>query len=261
MPPCPPCPKSTLLACEQFSIEENADGTPRATRDYLYADAAVECGTDEHASFIQIAFGLIVLWPVGVPALFATLLRVASPEAKTATPLWRATSFLHGEYRPEYRWWEVLELLRKLTLTGFLFLVPQRLSTMRMIVAILVSVSHAVLLPAAQPYKQPSTMLMATVTSVTLVCTLNFAMLVRVHAQLDLPQISLFFGFGSMLPLAMIIFGFNMVVVAAAAALFAYESRLASGQFGTLRLQETGEPPLLTLAQGKRWHLFVSHNW
>ena len=202
-----------------------------------------------------------MLWPVGVPALFATLLRVASPEAKTATPLLRATSFLHGEYRPEYRYWEVLELMRKLTLTGFLFLVPQRLAIVRVIVAILISVSHLVVLLVASPYKQPSTMLTAIVTSMTLVCTLFVALLVMMFDELDLVQVTRLFGFESVLPLAMIIFSFNMVVVAAAATLLAYESRLASGQFGTLRLQETGEPPLLTLAQGKRWHLFVSHNW
>ncbi len=253
-------------SCEQFSIAEEADGTPRATRDYLYADAAVECGTEAHEAFERIASGLILLWPIGVPALFASLLHIASREATTASPLWRATSFLHGEYRHEYRWWEVLELMRKLTLTGFLFLVPQRLAIVRMIVAILVSICHTALLPVASPYKQPSTMLVAIVASVTLVCTLNFAMLVRMYNELERQQMdtSGFFGaLDSVLPLAMIIFGFNMVVLGAASALFAYQVRIERRSYSVRRLRynDGGEVSAPSLQAGLRYHLFLSHIW
>ena len=37
-------------------------------------DASIECGTDEHGSVTELAFGLIALWPAGSLILFTSLL-------------------------------------------------------------------------------------------------------------------------------------------------------------------------------------------
>ena len=43
----------------------------------------------------------------------------------TKTPLSRATALLSGDYVPTAFWWEPLEMCRKLTLTGWVLLIPE----------------------------------------------------------------------------------------------------------------------------------------
>jgi len=40
-----------------------------------------------------------------------------------------------------------------------------------------------------------------------------------------------------------------------------YQLRVEAQQVATLRIKATGQPPTLTLATDKQWHLFLSHNW
>lgn len=97
----------STFSCEQFGIEDNEDGTPRATRGFLHADAGVVCGSEEHGAFVSLAAMQIVVWPIGVPLLFYCLMRVASRDSRARSELWRATAFLHSDYHPEMCHWEV----------------------------------------------------------------------------------------------------------------------------------------------------------
>jgi len=40
-----------------------------------------------------------------------------------------------------------------------------------------------------------------------------------------------------------------------------YQLRVEAQQVATLRIKAPGQPPTLTLATDKQWHLFLSHNW
>ena len=160
-------------------------------------------------------------------------------------------------YHPELSNWDLLELLRKLMLTGFVFLVPQRHSLLRIVIGLLISIAHVVLLAVAQPYRQASTAAAAIATSVLLQCTLSVAQLVMMFDTLDQAQIMSFFGFDSVLPLAAVIFGFSLLVIAAALAFLLLQVRIESQAHPPLRLKATGVPPTLTLASQKRWHLFI----
>ena len=76
----------------------------------------------------------------------------------------RSIGFLNREYRHNVWYcfyWEVFELVRKLWLTGFVFLVPQSLTLIRLLTSILVTVGHIVVLQRTQPYAQQSTMFVA----------------------------------------------------------------------------------------------------
>ena len=44
--------------------------------------------------------------------------------AHTPTMLSRSTKFLWADYEPAWCFWEVIELLRKIALTGFVLLIP-----------------------------------------------------------------------------------------------------------------------------------------
>ena len=75
---------------------------------------------------------------------------------------------------------EVVEMLRKLTFTGFLLLVPAYLSFARLVVAVVVSVCFLVLLLTAQPFHMRSTLFVAVGGQLSLTFTLFAALLVKV---------------------------------------------------------------------------------
>ena len=68
-----------------------------------------------------------------------------------------ATSFLQAEYRPEMAYFELLELARKLALTGFLLFIQQSQTLLRIVFALLISILYLALLQAARPFKSSST--------------------------------------------------------------------------------------------------------
>ena len=146
--------------------------------------------------------------------------------------------------------------MRKLWLTGFVFLIPHSLTLIRLSSAIFLTLGHIILLQRTAPYAQQSTAFIAVGSGVTLLCTLLAALLLKVYDELPEAQVVGFFGMESAFPLAMAVLGFNFAVLAAVAAILFAE-------FASIRTLkcENGLPPTVELAHGKRHHLFLSHHW
>ena len=260
----------STFSCQAFGFDDDDDdGEVNLTRSFLYADYAVECSGEDYEALRALATGFVVIWAVGVPALFLALLLSSRSTAVWAAPLWHAVGFLHSEYEPQLYFWELLELTRKLLLTGFVFLMPQQQSTLRIVFAILMSIGYHTLLQAASPYKQRSTFFVATALSLTLQCALLAALLIRMIDEISRRDNLLLAAFefaGARAHLAdidnvyivtVIILVFNFGVLVCVGVVIASESR----GLATLRVHATGRQPTLTLAEGKRWHLYCSHNW
>ena len=133
-------------------------------------DASIECYTDEHGSVTELAFGLIALWPAGSLILFISLLVACYKplQAKRPNALTRATAFLHREYEKTWYWWEAVELARKLVLTGFVLLIPEKNAFLRLVVATLVCSCYGFILSAVRPYKRVEDNVIAVATSLVL---------------------------------------------------------------------------------------------
>ena len=144
----------STFSCARFGYDDAA----HEYRYFLLADMAVKCSVDgvwRRNEFTELALALVALWPFGVPLLFVTLLWASRRPGRLA--LEAAVRFLHVEYVEARGYWEVVELLRKLTLTGFVFLIPQHHSLLRLIALLLVTVGHTALFLAAPPCRQPGT--------------------------------------------------------------------------------------------------------
>ena len=67
----------------------------------------------------------VVVYPIGITAFCALLLRTASASithrhaSTTDTLLARAIGFLYEEYDVTFFWWELMEMMRKFLLVGF----------------------------------------------------------------------------------------------------------------------------------------------
>ena len=250
----------SVFSCEHFHYE------PGSTKGFLSSDYSVECGSHEHSRLVAGAIGLVFLWPIGVPAFFCALLFAAhSRKERGSMELFRAVSFLHGEYKDEFFFWELIELARKLLLAGFVFLIPHSYTMLRIVLAILISIAHAVVLQSAQPYKERSTSILAIAISLTLQFTLLTAMLALTFHRLPSDVAQTLFGFDDVLPLAVVILIFNFGVFFTTVAFLRAESQLR-GQY-VFRLQKrvgslrAGAAPTLPRLGDDESHLFLSHSW
>eukprot|EP00611_Tribonema_gayanum_P000411 TRINITY_DN10281_c0_g1_i1.p1 TRINITY_DN10281_c0_g1~~TRINITY_DN10281_c0_g1_i1.p1 ORF type:complete len:1126 (+),score=274.53 TRINITY_DN10281_c0_g1_i1:133-3510(+) len=113
---------------------DHLDGTAKS---YLRADYSIECGTPTHTAYVAYAGIMVLVYPIGVPALFAWLLwkqRVAVRKAEALDSFASAVdpvaaaqtrapgSFLWDSYHCAAPWWELVECARRLLLAGLLAL-------------------------------------------------------------------------------------------------------------------------------------------
>ena len=76
-------------------------------------------------------------------------------------PTLKPFKFLFNAYRPEMWWYEVVEAVRRLTMTGLLVLVPD--SDIRLSVAIFLAFASLLLHTTTEPYADPATNALALV--------------------------------------------------------------------------------------------------
>eukprot|EP00966_Prymnesium_polylepis_P026961 623625-Prymnesium_polylepis.1 len=102
---------------------------------------------------------LIAVWPIGVPIVYAVLLWASKDALMTnrPTPLSHAIGFLSNDYQAVGKgciWWEPLEMMRKLALTGWVLLIEEDAVQARVLVALVVSVVFLTLQLTIKPLKR-----------------------------------------------------------------------------------------------------------
>ncbi|KAG5179337.1 hypothetical protein JKP88DRAFT_327204 [Tribonema minus] len=100
-------------------------------KSYLRVDYSLECGDDEglHSKISMYAAFMIVVYPVGIPVLYASILWRAAMRQRDRTQLpsrlASASSFLWRSYKGRAYYWEPVECLRRPMLAGLLvFIMP-----------------------------------------------------------------------------------------------------------------------------------------
>lgn len=130
-------PKVTTVAfesfsCHRFTVVEATNISTGAIDTgkqcfYMMTDPATECVGQytPNDEVLFMAWLAILIYPVGVLVLTAVLLILARKDiiARRPTPLSGALGFLHRDVRPRYYWWELMEMLRRLFLIGFLVVI------------------------------------------------------------------------------------------------------------------------------------------
>ena len=261
--------KSFLCTEYQFDGSDDQSITSQA---YLSSDLHVRCSEGghsdaEHDEIKSIAIVLICIWPVGMVALYAFVLNSAraSLRARYYTPLVRGTGFLHKDYRPECFYWEIIELIRRTFLVGWVLLIFSTEHTfLRLVVALLFSVVSLVLLLSIKPYRRSEDNLLAAGCQLVLVLSFIGAMLIRLYEDFKMRygtavvQYVMVFRSTSAIatPLLVLTFTMAILMLLLTADILRKEGRLAS-----IRLEATGAPPELRISRCQLWHLFLSHIW
>ncbi|KAG5179372.1 hypothetical protein JKP88DRAFT_182447, partial [Tribonema minus] len=95
---------------------------------FLRADYTIQCRTPEHTAYMIYAAIMLLVYPLGIPAMFALTIRLGvihSRECDRPRVLAAATSFLRKPYSAHASYWECAECLRRLLLAGLLvFIMP-----------------------------------------------------------------------------------------------------------------------------------------
>jgi hypothetical protein len=98
---------------------------------WLRADYSISCDSATYKAYRVYGVFMILLYPLGIPALYSYLLyqhrdsAKQSDELREADPTLSSTRFLWSPYTPDAYWWEVAECMRRLLLAGFLvFILP-----------------------------------------------------------------------------------------------------------------------------------------
>ena len=139
--------------CDEFRIDDDSG----LTRAFLHDDLRMECYTSEHDQAVLFTVGLLALWPVGVPVLYTTLLCAnRKPILGKAPPthLSRVIAFLSDDFHPGCFFWEPVDQLRKLGLTGFILLIPAEHEQARVLVALTLSLFCLMLQLVLRPYRR-----------------------------------------------------------------------------------------------------------
>jgi uncharacterized integral membrane protein len=203
---------------------------------YLNADYSVRCsggtGEDANPTYQRIkllAIGYAILWPVGVPVLLAAFLGCCRRDliAGNRTPLTQATRFLTEDYKPGAFYWELVDLLRKLFLTGFLLVLVPHMSLLRLVLALLLSIGYLALLGVADPHKDRSTGFLNIGLQLSLCFFLTAAMLLKVMPLVSsVAERSSLFGWSSAFPLTVVILCLNFGVCGMALLVFLHKVRM-----------------------------------
>ena len=233
-----PTVSSNLFAtfdCETFS----ADDASGASQSFMVPDMSIRCSGAGYDNPVYneartTALGLIVLWPLAMP--LATLLLMLYTRdallAKRATLVTRATQFLTREYKPSCYWWEVIEMIRRLSLTSVvLLIVPQESELMRLVFAMVITLISLCAVALIAPYRRTDNNTLAIIAQLMLLFVLLVSMIIKLYkdfedTSLSPATISRIMGFNSPFGFSIVIFGTCCVMALLTLSFMLYQARV-----------------------------------
>lgn len=142
---------STILF-EAFACERLENG-----KNYVRADYEVNCASSEHKRYQVYAGFMIMLYTVGIPALYFGLLfrdrdvLTRSKADREDPPRVTLTSSLWKAYRPSVFYYEVVECARRVLLTGVVvFIFPN--SSAQIAVTLMIAFTFVIISEVLSPY-------------------------------------------------------------------------------------------------------------
>lgn len=278
------CPSVNATAFESFHCRRFYTGVGnKSTRQFLWASLDVECPTHGHSAseryhrFRGLAATVVVIWPisslVGVAAL---LYAIHSAVLRRRPTRWsRAAAVLTREYRPQFYWWEWVDLLRRLILTGFLFLVPEHDAFIRLFLAVLASLLFLTAQMLLLPYRSRGMQLLSNISQLVVILALLGATYMYLHQRLgvavasgedlsmrgarnDVEDILVFESLHGIAVLVTVAVALLMV----GTCFFTVRSIVAHSKDDVrLRFRATDAPPEVSIVDGVRHHVYLSHVW
>jgi len=244
------------------SFKTNDDESSKSS--YLLSDLNLKC--NERKSVINLFWFFFSLWPVVIPLLTLGLLWTVRHEvrSKRTTPLVEACSFLWRDYNDSMIYWEVIDLIRKIFLTGIILHFQRESGSshiFRLLLANVVSFVYFGVLLRARPYKRTIDLDLAFLSNILLLCCFTFGIILH-FCQDDQAQCDDYIGWKNMnsyrATFVILILTVSMLVISLLLLLIISLNAISAP---TIRLVNTGSKPNLELPGDCRFHAFFSHIW
>ena len=143
---------SSSTVFETFACDELDDG-----RMFLRADHRLECDSERHVGFMVFAWLMIGMYPVGIPLLFALVLwnkrSMFTADNRNENIYIQPIRELWKPYRKDVYYYEVIECLRRVTLSGVVVCFTPS-STKQIVVTFLAALLFYVVSEGLHPYNQ-----------------------------------------------------------------------------------------------------------
>jgi hypothetical protein len=140
-------PNISVYIFQMFSCQDIDPDDALAGEDlYLRADLSINCGSSRHTTGTTFATCMILVYPVGVPLMYFWMLHnvkegIMNRTENISSKLRLAiipSSFLYSSYEPQCWYWEIVETIRRITMTGVIVLIAQGTS-LQIVITMLLS--------------------------------------------------------------------------------------------------------------------------
>jgi hypothetical protein len=153
---------------------------------FLRNDLSIDCSDPTHKSATTVAALMVILFSIGLPVMYLLLLfphrkgfAGQSGRSQVALSDVKILRFFYLDYKPKYFYWEVLECLRKLLLTGVAVTILPG-SLIQSVLSLGVIVVYAVAVAHFKPYRIARDNALALVLYSMLAVTLFIGLLLKV---------------------------------------------------------------------------------
>eukprot|EP00936_MAST-01D_sp_MAST-1D-sp1_P001105 g1105.t1 len=154
-----------------------------STTSYLVADYSIDCASAEHKNAEKWAWAMVAVISVGTPIFYYVLARQNHVAISRGDPSSKYLAFLCRDYTVGCWYWETVEILRKLLLTGFIVFLKKG-TLLQVVVSMLIEIAYLASLVHKRPFIRNGDQKFALMTSLNLLVYMFTALLLEVDALL-----------------------------------------------------------------------------
>ena len=263
------------IRCRAFKLDDNLG----LFESFLLVDMSITCTLQDEANIPNTGYRrifttfwiLFVMWIILTPLAILYLLKKASQsiQSKRITSLADSCRFLWEDYSPNMWYWDIVDLYRKIFLTGLIMFIDTEEGSnkvVRLVIAAIVSVLYMGVLLAFHPYEQQGNNNFAFLTNFLLICCFILGIMLKLCAGDEGGGIteqvcSRFIGknFNSInLSTLCVGLALGLLVISFGILSFLSYNRITAP---SVKVVSTNQKPNLELPEDCTHHVFVSHIW
>ena len=122
------------------------------TKKFVRVDYSLECDVGGHQNFKLFVFFFLLCFTFALPLMMSYVLLAHCRTLRTPKTM-QTYGFLYGGYRPGTEYWDIHELMRRLTLTGLMIFLPP---ASRLAACLLISITACCTLIGVVPHTSPT---------------------------------------------------------------------------------------------------------
>jgi len=250
------------IICQAFDTNDEEG----KVHSYLVADWSIQC-TNSNTQFetlTNIFWGSFSLWIIVVPLIFLGLLISIrkSVYSNRTSFLTEACRFLWRDYKEHMMFWEILDIARKLFLTGivnFIDLEEGSTKILRLVTAIMISALYLGVLALARPYKKSTDLHIAFISNVVLICFFSTGIVIHICQDDEMCKRQIGASINSFTATLIAVI-MTCIMLATTMVSIGYIT-IHSINAPTIRVVSTDNRPNMEIPSCCQNHIFLSHKW